>query len=280
MTTRHLIIDIDQCEDCNNCLLACKDEHVDNYWPGYTVAQPRHGHRWIDVQRKERGAFPRVDVVYLPVTCMQCAEAPCVEAGEGALFERSDGIVLIDADRARGRKDLLQSCPYGAIWWNEEEQLPQKCTLCAHLLDTGWGQTRCVQACPTGALRLVRMEDSEFRMLAEREGLRPLRPEAGTVPRVHYRSLDRWQAIRLAGTVTIEREGKAECAKGALMTLRRDGSSVQETQADVFGDYVFDGVAPGHYTVTAEMDGSASGEAVVDVERSCSVSPIHLVPGA
>jgi Fe-S-cluster-containing dehydrogenase component len=25
----NLIIDIEKCEDCNNCFLACKDEHVE-----------------------------------------------------------------------------------------------------------------------------------------------------------------------------------------------------------------------------------------------------------
>ncbi|WP_211289551.1 hypothetical protein [Sporomusa silvacetica] len=30
----HLIIDVEKCEDCNNCHMACKDEHVGNEWPG------------------------------------------------------------------------------------------------------------------------------------------------------------------------------------------------------------------------------------------------------
>ncbi|GAG02536.1 unnamed protein product, partial [marine sediment metagenome] len=39
MNKWNLIIDIEKCEDCNNCFLACKDEHVDNDWPGYAVSQ-------------------------------------------------------------------------------------------------------------------------------------------------------------------------------------------------------------------------------------------------
>ena len=35
MKSWHVIIDVANCEDCNNCLLACKDEHLDNAWPGY-----------------------------------------------------------------------------------------------------------------------------------------------------------------------------------------------------------------------------------------------------
>ena len=51
----NMIIDVAECEDCNNCFLACKDEHVENDFPKYSAAQPKHGHRWINIMRKERG---------------------------------------------------------------------------------------------------------------------------------------------------------------------------------------------------------------------------------
>ena len=50
---------------------------------------------------------------------------------------------------------LAYACDYiaasyedGAIQWNEELKVAQKCTMCAHLLDDGWTEPRCVQACP------------------------------------------------------------------------------------------------------------------------------------
>jgi Fe-S-cluster-containing dehydrogenase component len=72
--------------------------------------------------------------------------------------KRADGIVLIDPEKSVGQRSLVAACPYGAIWWNAEKNLPQKCTLCAHLLDTGWKAPRCVQACPTGALSIHHTE--------------------------------------------------------------------------------------------------------------------------
>ena len=36
-----LIIDVARCHDCNNCFLACKDEFIDNDFPGYSQAQPK-----------------------------------------------------------------------------------------------------------------------------------------------------------------------------------------------------------------------------------------------
>ena len=87
---------------------------------------------------------------------------PCLRAAKnGAVVKRPDGIVLIDPQKARGQKALVQACPYGAIWWNEEKQIPQKCTFCAHLLDAGWKAPRCVQACPTGALSVASLLEEE-----------------------------------------------------------------------------------------------------------------------
>ena len=135
----NLIIDVKKCEDCNNCFLACKDEFVGNDFPPYSMSQPRHGHRWINLMRKERGRFPMVDVAYRPTPCMHCDNAPCIKkAPEGAVYRRDDGIVIIDPKKAKGEKSLVDACPYGAIWWNEDLDLPQKCTFCVHLLENGW----------------------------------------------------------------------------------------------------------------------------------------------
>ena len=59
MKKAYMIIDVEKCEDCNNCFMACKDEYVDNEFLPYSSAQPRHGHRWMNIVRRERGArFP------------------------------------------------------------------------------------------------------------------------------------------------------------------------------------------------------------------------------
>ena len=135
----NLIIDVAKCHDCNNCFLACKDEFFENDFAPLSAAQPRHGQRWIDINRTERGQYPKVDVAYLPVPCMHCDEAPCIKKSKGgAVYKREDGIVLIDPQKASGQKNIVETCPYNVIWWNAEAALPQKCTFCVHLLETGW----------------------------------------------------------------------------------------------------------------------------------------------
>lgn len=237
----NLVIDVGKCEDCNNCFLACKDEFVDNDFPPYSRAQPRHGHRWIDIMRKERGQFPMVDVAYRPTPCMHCQNAPCIRNSPGgAVYKRDDGIVIIDPEKAKGEKGLVDACPYGAIWWNESLDLPQKCTFCIHLLESGWKEPRCVQACPTGAMRVMYGEPGQIQKLAESEDLTCLHPEYGTRPHVYYKNLYRYSRCFIAGSVAYEHEGKTECAEGASVKLNKASERVDETVTDSFGDFKFD----------------------------------------
>lgn len=279
MTKWNLIIDVEKCEDCNNCFLACKDEHVDNEWPGYTDSQPLHGHRWINILRKERGQYPLIDVAYLPVPCMHCDTAPCIKAAKnGALYKREDGIVLIDPDKAKGQKGILKACPYEALWWNDEKDVPQKCTLCAHLLDEGWTEPRCVQACPTGALEIIREVDGETDKVMALEDAEVLYPEYKTEPRIYYRNLYRYFRCFVAGSVSIQREGVTECAAEARVELWKNAEQVQVTVTDSFGDFKIDNLEEnsGPYRVVISYKDFTKKEVQVDLNASINVGEISL----
>ncbi len=240
----NMVIDVSLCENCNNCTLATKDEHVGNDFPAYSAPQPRHGHEWIEIKQRFRGVEPMVDVAYLPTMCNHCDAAPCVAAAGsgGAIYKRPDGIVIIDPQKAKGCRDLVKSCPYDAIWWNEELQLPQKWIFDAHLLDQGWREPRCVQACPTGALRSLHVEDADMQRQVRDEGLETLLPGLGTRPRVYYRNLYRYSKCFIGGSVTASREGVVECLAGAKAILRIGDAHIADATSDTFGDFKFDGL--------------------------------------
>jgi Fe-S-cluster-containing dehydrogenase component len=226
----------------------------------------------MNIMRKERGCHWMLDVAYRPTPCMHCDDAPCIRAAaREAVYKRADGIVIIDPERAAGQKELVKACPYGAIYWNEESGVAQKCTLCAHLLDDGWEKPRCAQSCPTGALSAVCLEDDAMAGRAEAEGLRTLTPEWGTRPRVYYRNLHLYDECFVGGSVSFKEAGLDECAAGAKVTLQRDGEVVASTVADCFGDFKFDHLAgdSGTYTVLicfrgieAALDVNVEGESV------------------
>jgi len=242
----NLIIDVAKCEDCNNCFLACKDEHVGNDFPGYSTPQARHGPRWINIMRKERGKGSLMEVAYLPVPCMHCDNPPCMKAAKNhAIYKRDDGIVIIDPQKAKGQRGLVDACPYGAIWWNEESGMAQKCTFCAHLLDKGWKEPRCTQVCASGALRAVHAEDAEMGRVIETENLEAYQPQHGTMPRVYYKNLYKYTSCFIAGSVAVDTNGTLECAGGAQVRLMHGLENVGETETDNYGDFKFDGLKEG-----------------------------------
>jgi Fe-S-cluster-containing dehydrogenase component len=279
MNKWNLIIDIEICEDCNNCFLACKDEHVDNDWPGYAVPQPLHGQRWMNIMRKERGQYPVVDVAYLPVPCMHCDNAPCIKAArDGAVYKRDDGIVIIDPIKARGQKDIVKSCPYEAIWWNEENDTSQKCTFCAHLMDDGWKAPRCVQACPTGALQVMRAEDSEMPNIIQSENLEVWQPQYKTAPRVFYKNLYRYSRCFIGGSVAVNADGISDCATGARVTLIKDAKKIDQAVTDGFGDFKFDNLKEngGSYQLEIVYENYDRKMVEVELKTSINVGDIYL----
>ena len=127
MTRLAMVIDISRCTACYCCFIACKDEYWGNDYLPYSAGQPKLEQFWVNVVKKERGKSPNIKIAYIPVLCMQCDQAPCMKAAkENAVYKRSDGIVIIDPEKAVGQRQIVDACPYHVIYWNEEKQLPQK----------------------------------------------------------------------------------------------------------------------------------------------------------
>jgi Fe-S-cluster-containing dehydrogenase component len=270
----NMVIDLALCHDCNDCFLADKDEFVHNDFPPYSAAQPWHGHRWMNIERGERGQYPIVQTAYLPKPCQHCDDAPCLTA-DGAVYKRDDGLVIIDPAKAAGRKEIVASCPYEVIYWNDEKQLAQKCTGCAHLIDQGWTDTRCSQVCPTGAIRLVLAADDEMARLAADEGLEAHRPELGTRPRVLYKNLHRWTTAFVAATVAYR--DSDELAEGAVVRVELAGEPVGEATTNNYGDALVDKLAIGkEYTVTIAADGYQAASLPVSLDQSRTLGTIFL----
>lgn len=261
----NLIVDVASCTNCNVCTLAVQDEHVGNAFPGYAQAMPKHGHRWINIERRERGTPPVTDVAYLPVLCQHCDDAPCIQVAPDAIHKRADGIVIIDPDKSKGRREIVASCPYGAIWWNEELQLPQHWIFDAHLLDAGWHEPRCVTACATQVFRAVYVEDAEMQRIIRDEQLEELRPELETRPRVHYKNLWRYNTVFIAGTVSAEINGRVECVENALVELRDGDGTSAVLETDCFGDFKFDRLKPDGEACSITINANGYRKVVIDV---------------
>ena len=134
------IIDVDRCNGCYSCFLACKDEWIGNDHGAYGKATVE-GMNLMRVKEIEYGTDDKVKVDYIPIPCQHCTNAPCVAKRPDAFYAREDGLVILDPAKAAD-KELLQACPYGCVQWNETYGIAQKCNGCAHMLDAGEKHTR------------------------------------------------------------------------------------------------------------------------------------------
>jgi len=276
MKKRYMLIDVALCHDCNICFMACKDEHVDNDWPGYTAPQPRHGHRWINIERRERGVYSRNDVAYLPVPCQHCQDAHCQKAAPDAITIRPDGIVMIDPVKAKGRMEIVASCPFGAIFWNEEANVPQKCTMCAHLLDDkDWkpGLPRCVHSCPTGAQEFVEMEPEEFQKYCKENGYEGYRSEElENNPQVVYKNLFKYTKNFISAGVLMD----GDCFENATVTLKSKQGILAAQKTNFFGEFKFDALENGEYSLDVDAAGIKTSQEVVINNASLNLGFIKL----
>lgn len=266
-----LLINAGKCIDCRNCQTACKDEHCDNDWNPIAALQGPKQY-WIKVQNTEAGDGERVRMQRVQIVCQQCADAPCLKAAkDGAAYRREDGIVIFDPQKAVGQKAIMQACPYHAVYWNEELNVPQKCTMCAHLLDIG-KQPRCVTACPTDALKFVDTKElADETLLAQ--PLERLHSEFGTSPQVVYQDLPK---PFIAGEVCTSDCSESVANVRVTATHQILGTQVTDV-TDAFGEFMLEGLTPGYYQVVFEKDGfTRKVLSNMDAKKSINTGAVKL----
>jgi Fe-S-cluster-containing dehydrogenase component len=147
-------------------------------------------------------------ITYLRHACMHCEDPPCLPAcPQAAIYQRPDGIVLIDHEKCEGAGDCADACPYGAIDINpaadyfpdqklpfEEETEPHRqhpsgkagtCTLCVHRIEAGQ-EPLCVAGCPSKAMIFGDLDDPNSLIHKKLGKSVPLLTAEGTQPKVRY----------------------------------------------------------------------------------------------
>ena len=151
---RYLLVDVKKCQGCLTCMLSCSLAHE---------GQENFSFSRIQIRQNPFEKFPEDITLDL---CRQCIEPLCVdECPEGALYiDRAHGNVRrVDQTRCVGCMHCLSACTQkdSRMIWNAEKQRAQKCDLCT---DTPYwkekggpaGKQLCVEACPVGAIKLVK----------------------------------------------------------------------------------------------------------------------------
>lgn len=276
-----MVINIDACIGCYNCVLACKDEHVGNDWLPYSVSQPDTGHFWMNLKEKENVLPQVIKVTYTPIPCMQCKDAPCVKAAKwGAAYTREDGIVVFDPEKAKGQRQIVDACPYGVVYWNEMKDIPearglaQKCTFCAHLLDRGYKQPRCAESCPTNAIIFGDLEDSgsDVSRLIRSGATETMLPDLGIDTAVRYISL--YKPI-IGGSVVFGDTG--ECGTGVNLAIMDDAGQKTNIATNNYGDFLLKGVSIGKkYTIRISHPKYSPKKIALKIEGDANLGEIVL----
>jgi Fe-S-cluster-containing dehydrogenase component len=247
MAKKVFLIDVARCMGCYSCQTACKDEHCGNDWTPYAKPQPDLGQFWLKLIEHTEGTTPKVRVHYVPTLCNHCKNPACMAACNiGAISRHEDhDFVIIEPDKCTGCGDCAAACPYQAIYMNGELGIAQKCTGCAHLLDNGFIEPRCVEACPVDALRFVD-EDEEADVLA---GAEVRMPGEGTKPQVYYTNMPG----RFVAGLVYDPETK-DIVRDARVRLLSGGKR-REVRTDLFGDFWFEDLPFGLYDLYIEAEG-------------------------
>ncbi|MFB3902713.1 MAG: 4Fe-4S dicluster domain-containing protein [Acidobacteriota bacterium] len=226
-----MAVDLDRCNGCGACMLACAVEN--NVAPVPEEADDRKGVTWIRVYKASNGAaFPEARTVYLPVLCQQCGhETPCVAVcpQQAVDVDPETGIVSQMPERCLGCRYCMAACPYHARyfnWWDpvwpeglaktlnpavspRMRGVVEKCNLCHARLQAARAkaaaegrreaqpedyQPACVEACPTGALTFGDLADpdSQVSRLARSQNSFRLLERLRTDPKIYYHSNRRW----------------------------------------------------------------------------------------
>jgi tetrathionate reductase subunit B len=228
-----MLVDINRCSICFSCQVACKDEFVGNPYPPYSMPQSDREPSWITVSEVEHGKYPYVKVYPIPVLCMHCENAPCMDACPvpGAIYRNNTGVVIIDPAKCNGCKKCQQACPYQVIVFNEDRKICQKCTLCQHKLQAG-KIPACVDACPSGVFYFG--EESAVIKEAQKRNAETMKPENKTKPRIYYLGLP---SESLAGHVIDAQSLMDVTGAGVKITNTVTGSKIS-LKTNLAGNFI------------------------------------------
>ena len=209
------MLNLSKCIGCRRCVHACAKENNLSRNPEIQyirVIKLKKGTMQVEHSDNvyEDETVPDPDYYYMPISCQQCRNPPCVKVCPvEATWKEKDGVVVIDYDWCIGCRYCEAACPYWARRFNfevpsvpKEDVNPEmgllsnrprpvgvaeKCHFCLHRTREG-RYPACVEVCPVGARKFGNLldPDSEVNFILQNKRIYRLKEELNTEPRFYY----------------------------------------------------------------------------------------------
>ncbi len=156
-----ILIDLTRCVGCNSCALACKET---NNMPDADIEPTKLSSKALTFVEPHEVTTISGDAKkrYVKRQCMHCLNASCASACPvGAMYKSDEGPIVYRAERCMGCRYCQLACPFAIPsfeWDNGITPVISKCWMCHDRLQEGL-KPACVEACPTGTLRVGRRDE-------------------------------------------------------------------------------------------------------------------------
>jgi molybdopterin-containing oxidoreductase family iron-sulfur binding subunit len=219
-----MAIDLNSCFGCGACVIACQAENNVPVVGRDQVRVARQMH-WLRIDRYYSGTPENPDVVFQPMLCQHCENAPCETVCPVlATVHDDEGLNAQVYNRCVGTRYCQNNCPYKVrrfnffdhwksyegtmnMVWNPDvtvrtRGIMEKCTFCVQRIrdakdkakdagervHEGDFQTACQQTCPSGAIVFGDMNDPKSRLSKMKESPQAFRvlEVLNTKPSISY----------------------------------------------------------------------------------------------